>query len=88
MRILLLEESFVFCPSSQCILVCVIPSCFHLAYTCLHQMSPVKVLLKILYIFFLRKVYVIYMDWWAGFSSCGECDMDQLGFISFYAQIL
>jgi hypothetical protein len=28
------------------------------------------------------------MDWQAGFSSCGECDMDRLRFISFYTPFL
>jgi hypothetical protein len=37
MRILLLMESFDFRPSSQCILVCVIPSCFRFVNMCLRQ---------------------------------------------------
>jgi hypothetical protein len=27
---------------------------------------------KILDIFLLKKVYIVYMDWWAGFSSWGD----------------
>jgi hypothetical protein len=50
--------------------------------------SPVEVQLEILDIFLLRKVYVIYMDWGAGFSSFCECDMEQLGFSSFYSPLL
>jgi hypothetical protein len=46
--------------------------------------SSVEVQPEILDIFLLRKVYVVYMDWQAGFSSCGERDMDLLGFVSFY----
>jgi hypothetical protein len=46
--------------------------------------SPVEVQPEILAIFLLRKVYVDYMDWWAGFSTCGECGRDRLGSISFY----
>jgi hypothetical protein len=46
--------------------------------------SPVEVQPEILDIFLLRKVYVVYVDWRAGFCSCGECDMDRLGFIVFY----
>jgi hypothetical protein len=56
-------------------------------YVFLPGKSPVKVQPEILDIL-LRKVYVVYMDWWAGFSSCGECDMDLLGFISFYPPFL
>jgi hypothetical protein len=46
--------------------------------------SPLDVQPEILDIFLLREVYVIYVDWGAGFSSCGECDMDRLGFVRFY----
>jgi hypothetical protein len=35
-------------------------------------------------IFLLRTLYIVFMDWRTGFSSCGERDMDLLGFISFY----
>jgi hypothetical protein len=45
--------------------------------------SPVEVQPEILDIFLLKKVYVVYMDWWAGFSSCRECEVDHLGFVSF-----
>jgi hypothetical protein len=49
--------------------------------------SPVKVQAEILDIFLLRKVYFVYVDLGgvgAGVSSSGECDVDQLAFISFY----
>jgi hypothetical protein len=46
--------------------------------------SPVEVHPEILDIFLLRKLYAVYTDWRAGFSSCGECEMDRLGFVSFY----
>jgi hypothetical protein len=36
----------------------------------------------------LRKVYVVYVDWREGFPSCGEFDVDRLGFISFYPPFL
>jgi hypothetical protein len=42
--------------------------------------SPVEVQAETLDIL-LRKVYAVYMDWWAGFFSCGECDMDRLGYL-------
>jgi hypothetical protein len=35
--------------------------------------SLVEVQPEMLDIFLLRKVYVVYMDWGAGCSSCGEC---------------
>jgi hypothetical protein len=31
---------------------------------------------EILDIILLGKVYVVYMDWWASFALCGECDLD------------
>jgi hypothetical protein len=40
--------------------------------------SPVEVQPEILDIFLLRKVYVVCVDWPAGFSLCGGCDMDRL----------
>jgi hypothetical protein len=40
--------------------------------------SAVKVQPEILDIFLLRKVYVVYVGWWAGFSLCDKCDMDRL----------
>jgi hypothetical protein len=46
--------------------------------------SPVEVQTATLDILLLRKVYAVYMDWWAGFSSCRECVMDRLRFVSFY----
>jgi hypothetical protein len=49
--------------------------------------SPVEVQPKILDIL-LREVYVVYVDWEADFSSCGEYDMDRLGFTSFYSPFL
>jgi hypothetical protein len=45
--------------------------------------SPVEVQPEKLDIFLLRKVYAVYVDWRAGFSACGECDMDRLGLVSF-----
>jgi hypothetical protein len=44
--------------------------------------SPVEVQPETLDIYLLRKVYADYVDWGPGFSSCGECDMDRLGFKS------
>jgi hypothetical protein len=41
---------------------------------------PVEVQPEILDIL-LRKVYAVYVDWRAGFSWCGECGMDRLGFV-------
>jgi hypothetical protein len=49
--------------------------------------SPVEVQPEILDILLLRKVYAVYVDWRAGFSSCGECDMDRLGFLAFNKEI-
>jgi hypothetical protein len=46
--------------------------------------SPVEVQPEILDVFLLRKVHIVYMDWWAGFSSCGERDIDRLGFVISY----
>jgi hypothetical protein len=46
--------------------------------------SSVEVQPEILDNFVLRKVYVVYMDWRAGFFSCDERDMGRLGFVSFY----
>jgi hypothetical protein len=37
--------------------------------------SPVEVQPETLDIILLRKVYIVYMNWRAGLSSCGECDM-------------
>jgi hypothetical protein len=45
--------------------------------------SPVEVQSEILDILFLRKVYVVYVDWKPGLSSCGEYDMGHLEFVSF-----
>jgi hypothetical protein len=42
--------------------------------------SPVELHTEIPDIFLLSKVYIVYVDWWTGFSSCGECDLDRLGF--------
>jgi hypothetical protein len=50
--------------------------------------SPVEMQLEILDILLLRKVYAVYVDWRAGFCSCGECDMGRLGFIIFYPPCL
>jgi hypothetical protein len=38
---------------------------------------------EILDIFLLRKVYVVYVDWRASISSCGECNMERLDSLSF-----
>jgi hypothetical protein len=40
--------------------------------------SPFEVQTKVIDIFLLKKMHVIYVDWWAGFFSCGECDMEGL----------
>jgi hypothetical protein len=37
--------------------------------------SPVEVQHEILNVF-LRKLYVVYMEWWVGLSSCDERDVD------------
>jgi hypothetical protein len=54
--------------------------------------SPVKVQPEILVIFFLGVLHVSYMDWGGGgggkLSSGGECDMDQLGSVSFHSPFL
>jgi hypothetical protein len=62
-----------------------LPSC---EYVFVPEKSPIEAQPEILDIFLLRNVYVIYMDWGAGFSSCGECDVDRLGFIGFYSPSL
>jgi hypothetical protein len=56
MRVLLLVEGSDFRPSSQDILVSVIPSCFRFVNMCLRQVQPE--MLDIL----LRKVYAVYME--------------------------
>jgi hypothetical protein len=38
--------------------------------------SPVQVQPEILSIFLLRNVYIVYVNWRAGSSSCGERDVD------------
>jgi hypothetical protein len=43
---------------------------------------------EILDIFLFRKVYAVYVDWRAGFSSCGECDMDRIGPLAFVLNFL
>jgi hypothetical protein len=50
--------------------------------------SPVKVQPEILDTILLRKVAIVHIYWGAGFSFCGECDMDRLRFISFYPPVL
>jgi hypothetical protein len=50
--------------------------------------SPVKMQPKILDIFSLGELHIVYMDWKARFSSCGECYMDQLGCVSFILNFL
>jgi hypothetical protein len=62
MRILLLEESFDFRPSSQCILVVVIPSCFRFVNVFALGKSHIEVQAEILDIL-LRNFYLVYMDW-------------------------
>jgi hypothetical protein len=44
----------------------------------------VSLLPEILYILPLGKVYIVYINWRAGVSSSGECDMDGLGIVGFY----
>jgi hypothetical protein len=80
MRILLLLESLDFRPSGQCTLVSVIPSCF--CFVNIYK-SPVEMQHEILDVLLLRKVYAVYVDWRAGSSSCGECDVDRILFVSF-----
>jgi hypothetical protein len=50
--------------------------------------SPVEVQPEILDVLLLRKVYAVCVDWRAGFSSCGECIIDRLVFVSFHPQFL
>jgi hypothetical protein len=59
--------------------VSAIPSCFCSVNVFAPGKSPIEVQTEILDIILLRKVYVVYMDLRAGFSLCGECDMDLLG---------
>jgi hypothetical protein len=86
MRILLLVESFDFRPRSQCSLVSIIPSFIHFVNMCLCQISlllmcnPRHLILdNILVEEGVHCLYVLV----GRFSLCGECGMDQLGFISF-----
>jgi hypothetical protein len=46
-------------------------------YVFMPSKSPVEVQTEILEIILLRKVDVVYVDWRAGVSSYGECDMDR-----------
>jgi hypothetical protein len=61
------------------------PSC---EYAFAPGKSPVEVQPEIFDIFLSRKVFVDYMECQAGFSSCGECEMNWPGFISFYSPFL
>jgi hypothetical protein len=61
-------QSFAFRPSSQCILVSVIPSFFHFVNIFEPGNSPVEVQPEILDIILLKEVYVAYVDWRASFS--------------------
>jgi hypothetical protein len=81
MRSLLLLERFDLCPSNQYILVRVIPS---VSNVLVPFKSPVKVQPEILYIFLGGIAYCIYGPG-AHFFSCSECDMDQLGSVSFHS---
>jgi hypothetical protein len=84
MRSMLLVESFYLCPSNQYILVRVIPSCENVFVL---DKYPVKVWPKILDIIILGELHVLYGPG-AHFSSCGECDVDRLGSVSFYSPFL
>jgi hypothetical protein len=82
MRSLLLVESFdYFRPSNQYILVRVLFTfCENVIVP---AKSPVKVYPKILDIFFLGELHIVYMDWGACFSSCSECYVDRLEFVGY-----
>jgi hypothetical protein len=86
---LFLVESCDLCPSSQYILVRVIPSCFHFAKNVfVPSKSLANVHPEILDIFFMGELHIVYMDPGGGgahFSSCGECDVDRFGSVSFYS---
>jgi hypothetical protein len=68
-RSLLLAQSFDLRPSNQCILVRVIPSCFHFAKMCLCQVS-------------LLSRHSPRYGLGAHFHLCNECDVDRLGSVS------
>jgi hypothetical protein len=51
--------------------------------------SPVKMQPEIFDIFFLGELHIVYMDRWGGhISSCGDCDVDGFGLVSFYSDCL
>jgi hypothetical protein len=84
-RSLFLMESCDLCPSSQYIFVRMIPSCFHFAKMCLCQVSlPSRCSLR--FLTFSSCTLFIWTGWGAHFSSCGECDVDRFGPVSFYSQ--
>jgi hypothetical protein len=62
-------------------------ACYGDSFTFFYFKSPVEMQPEILDIL-LKKVHAVYVDWRAGFSSCCECDMDRLGFLSFYPSFL
>jgi hypothetical protein len=83
MRILLLVKSFYFRPNSQCIF-CGRHSLTLPFRECVFVISKslVEVQLKILDIVLLTKVYIVYMERWAGFSVHVKwADLDSLAFI-------
>jgi hypothetical protein len=57
----------------------VIPSCCHFVKMCLCQVS----LLSRCSLRYLVELHIVHTDQWARFSSCGECDVDILGSVSF-----
>jgi hypothetical protein len=51
-------------------------------------MSPVQAQPEILDIFILGELHIVYMNGGVRFISCGECDVDRLGSITFYSPFL
>jgi hypothetical protein len=88
MSSLFLVESCDLCPSNQYILVRVIPSCFHFAKICLCQVSLLSGR-SLRFLTFTSWESCTLFIWKGGggahFSSCGECDFNQFGPVSFYS---
>jgi hypothetical protein len=90
MRSLLLVERFDLRPSNQYVLVRVIPNCFRFAKMCLWQISLLS-WCSPRYVTSSRGSCMLFM--WTGeggtrFSSYGECNVDQLGSVSFYSPFM
>jgi hypothetical protein len=84
MRSLLLVESFDLRASNQGILMRVIPSCFRFTKMCLCQVSLLS-WCSPRYLASPSQGSCTLFIWPGGtrFFSCSECDVDQLGYISF-----